>query len=238
MRSRISKKRPGRLLSTLEIQALDKFAIETLGMSSLSLMENAGRAVSSKILHRLNKRKKSQKPFVVIFCGLGNNAGDGFVVARHLHLAGVGVKTYIIGKVKNLKSDAAANYQILKWLKSGIRHVEAMNRFVKNDIAHCDVVVDAIFGVGLNRDVEEPFFSVIQAINKYGKYVVSVDVPSGLDSTSGRIQGNCVKANVTVTFSFAKKGFFKNDGPHYTGRVVVADIGIPKALIKKIKTHG
>ena len=99
------------------------------------------------------------------------------------------------------------------------------------DIRKADVIVDAIFGVGLNREVLNPFRNVIAIINKEGKKVISVDTPSGLDGTSGKIYGVCVKADVTITFTFFKKGFFKGQGPKHTGQVIVVDIGIPRKLL-------
>lgn len=228
----------GRSASAHEIQALDKLAIETLGIPSLVLMENAGRAVSCEVLRQLkrpNRLNRPKKPFVTIFCGLGNNAGDGFVIARHLHEAGLEVHTYIIGKAGHLKSDAAVNYRILRKLGGKVRVVAAVDNVICRDMARSDIVVDAILGVGLNRKIREPFQGIIEAINHSKKYVIAVDVPSGLDATTGRIYGICVRAATTVTFTFAKKGFVKNKGPRFVGRVVVADIGIPKGLINIIR---
>ena len=98
------------------------------------------------------------------------------------------------------------------------------------EIKKADVVVDAIFGVGLNRKIDEPIRSLIEAVNTHAKRIVAVDIPSGLDGTTGKIYGVCVKADTTVTFSFPKKGLGINEGPRNTGKVVVVDIGIPKKL--------
>ncbi len=208
-----------------QIQELDRLAIEKYGILSLVLMENAGRVVAQEVLKRLRNKRKS---VVCIVCGRGNNAGDGFVVARHLLNAGIKTKIFLIGKESDLKPDAAVNYQILK--RCGYR-IEVGEDVPSQQLSRADIMVDAIFGVGLNRPIEEPFKTVIETINKEAKYVVSVDIPSGLDGTSGKIYGVCVKADLTVTFSFAKKGFFKNEGPHAAGKIVVADIGIPRCLL-------
>lgn len=205
-----------------QIQALDRMAMEKYGIPSLILMENAGRAVAEEVLKSLRNKKN---PFVCVICGQGNNAGDGFVAARHLLNAGIKTKTFLIGKVNDLKHDAAVNYQILK--KAGYAIVSPQK------LSRADVVVDAIFGVGLNRAVGEPFKTVIETINKEAKCVVSIDIPSGLDGTTGKIYGVCVRADLTVTFSFAKEGFFKNEGPQRTGEIIVADIGIPERVSKK-----
>lgn len=217
-----------KIVTVKQIQDLDKIAIKKYGVPSLALMENAGRSVAQEVLKRT---KRVSNPRVCIICGLGNNAGDGFVVARHLINAGIKVSILLIGKGARLKNDAAVNYQILKKLKYPIREVgTGRDRSVRN-VPKADVIVDAIFGVGLNREVCDPFRSVVEAINEKGAKIISVDIPSGLDGTTGKIYGVCVKADVTVTFSFAKKGFFKNQGPKHVGKVVVADIGIPRKLL-------
>lgn len=218
-------------VSVEQIQELDRLAMEDYGIPSIVLMENAGRAVAQEVMKIL---KGLRDPRVCVVCGLGNNAGDGFVAARHLIDRGIKTRVFLAGKEKLLKDDAAVNDQILKKLKCPMREFQRLDRSVISRIAAADVVVDAIFGVGLNREVRGLFRAVIEAINQKAKCVVSVDVPSGLDGTTGRIYGVCVKAAATVTFSFAKKGFFYRDGPQYVGRIVVADIGIPSQVIKKV----
>ena len=208
-----------------EIQDLDKIAIEQYGIPSLVLMENAGCLVAGEVI-RLVKRIKT--PYVCVVCGLGNNAGDGFVVARHLWEAGIKTRVFLIGQGNRLKADAAVNYRILKKLKYDI--VETRHALSLRDIKKADIVVDAIFGVGLNREVASPFREAIEVLNTHAKEIIAIDIPSGLDGTTGKIYGVCVKAKTTVTFSFAKKGFFKNQGLKHTGRIIVVDIGIPKKL--------
>lgn len=215
-----------------QIQKLDKTAIEKVGIPSIVLMENAGRAVAEEVEKSLRGKRNG---VVCIVCGLGNNAGDGFVAARHLIDAGTSVKIFLIGQGRQLKHDAAVNYRILKKMKYPIIECGG-TRFcapagsISRDIARADVVVDAIFGVGLNRQIGQPFRGVIETINRRAKYVVAVDIPSGLDGTTGAMYGACVRADKTVTFSFAKKGFLKNYGPGHVGKVVIADIGIPARL--------
>jgi len=212
-----------------QIQKLDKDAIEKYGVPSLALMENAGRLVADVVIKKAGRIKN---PYVCIVCGLGNNAGDGFVVARYLINAGIKVKIFLIGRGCQLKHDAAVNYRILEKLKYPI--VETQDIAPLNDITRADLIVDAIFGVGLNREVLDPFRSIIKSINKSGKKIISIDTPSGLDGTTGKIYGACIKADTTVTFSFIKKGFLKSQGPEHTGKVVVVDIGIPAQLKDKV----
>jgi len=214
-----------------QAQRLDKRAIEKIGVPSLALMENAGNGVAKEVLKALKNKKT---PLVSIFCGLGNNAGDGFVIARHLVNAGVKVKVFVIGKGSKLKADAATNYRILKKLKYPVKEIKKLDRAIVQDIKKSAVVVDAIFGVGLSRTIGEPFKAIIEAINAHARNIIAVDVPSGLNGTTGEIYGTSIKANKTVTFVLCKKGFLIRQGPGHTGRVIVIDIGIPKKLIGKL----
>lgn len=214
-----------------EIQRLDKKAIERIGIPSIVLMENAGRLVAEEI-ERLVKEKK--KSFICVVCGPGNNGGDGFVAARYLRNRGKEVKVYFIGRASDLKADAAINYSILRKTKCTLLELTKMNVGFAQDVAQADVVVDAIFGVGLNREIRSPFKDFIHQINEKGRCVVAVDIPSGLDGTTGKIYGSCIKAAVTVTFSLPKRGFRENQGAFYAGKVIVKDIGIPKALLTEI----
>ncbi len=214
-----------RTLTVRQIQNLDTIAIERYDIPSIVLMENAGRAVAEEVKKSLRGKKK---PRVCVVCGIGNNAGDGFVAARHLMNVGISVKVILVSPRQEFKHDAACHYQILKKIKCPILS------FRPQEIARVDCVVDAIFGVGLNLEIAESFRRVIETINHKAKYVIAVDIPSGLNGTTGAIYGVCVKADKTVTFSFPKKGFFKNHGPHQTGKVIVADIGIPTQVIKRV----
>ena len=213
-----------------QAQQIDRFAIEKLGIPSIVLMENAGRLTAAEIIKKLNARRKNH---VVIFCGSGNNGGDGFVVARHLLSCGIKVKVFLIGKHQELKQDPATNYKILKKLKCPVESIACIDKKVLAELNRATVIVDAIFGIGLSRFVEEPYKSIIDAINQARKFVVAVDVPSGLDASTGKIFDICVKASVTVTFAVMKKGFLTTCVRQYTGKVVVADIGIPPEVIQR-----
>lgn len=219
-------------VSVKQIQALDRFAIDVLGIPSLSLMENAGRAVADEIVCQLRRMKGAS---VIIVCGAGNNGGDGLVAARHLRAVGVSPKVFVVGSGKAMSADAQANFNIL--VQAGFSPVminQASSSF-KRALSNADVVVDAIFGVGLNRDISGPVVSVIEAVNQSDAFVIATDIPSGLDGTNGVVRGICVKANVTVTFSVAKKGFYIKDGPRMVGMVKVVEIGIPLNTRRKSK---
>lgn len=212
--------------SAREIQKLDEIAVQKIGIPSIALMENAGRSVAQEVLRHL---KRFSQKHVSIICGLGNNGGDGFVCARHLINHNVRIKIFLIGNPDHLKNDAALNYKILRNLKIPIHVIDSTVSLKTLDVylKKSKIVVDAIFGVGLNRVITGPFKTVIEKINSAKAYVISVDVPSGLDATIGKIYGVCIRAKMTVTFSFFKKGFFINQGSRHVGKIVLVDIGIP-----------
>ena len=220
------KNRPA--VTVEQIQALDRLAIDEIGIPSLVLMENAGRAVAAEALKML---RRTARPRVVVVCGLGNNAGDGLVAARHLWNAGLAVRVFMAGGTDRLSPDAAVHYQILQ--KSGYRleSISAPDRAFQRAVRQADLVIDAIFGVGLNRPVGSPFKGVIDFLNDARRRVLAVDVPSGLDGTTGAVCGTAVRSAVTVTFSLAKTGLSRGQGPALAGRVEVADIGIPQRLL-------
>lgn len=221
-----------RIVTTAEIQKLDRLAIRDYGIPSLVLMENAGRSVAAAV-QALVKGKLTTR--VTIVCGTGNNGGDGFVAARRLWNAGIPVSVFLVGSPRQLKNDAAVNYRILKRCGYAVAVVNSSSVVLKNSLRRSGVIVDALFGVGLNRTIREPVLGIIQLINAAKAVVVAVDVPSGLDATTGKIWGTAVKADATITFTFAKKGFFVREGLRYTGKIRVVDIGIPMGRINNVK---
>jgi len=215
-----------RALSVRQMQALDRWAIEKIGIPSLVLMENAGRHVAGEVLRLLRSQRCGR---VVIICGSGNNGGDGLVAARHLLNAGIAVEIFHIGALASMKPDAQAHYRILKRSGHALQRIGKINASLRRQICRATLVVDAVFGVGLSRDITGLHADIITAMNRCARCIVAVDVPSGLDGTTGEIHGVCIKADVTVTFARAKQGFYKKHGPRQTGRVTVVDIGIPEA---------
>lgn len=220
-----------KVLSATQIQILDKLAIEKYGIPSVVLMENAGRAVADQASLLLQNKKK---PTVSIVCGLGHNGGDGLVAARHLLNQGFNVQIFILGKPSSFKKDAQLNYLILKKIGYPLQDTPIFNTILLKHIIKADIVIDAVFGVGLNRAIIEPYKSYIEGINQKAKQVLAVDIPSGLDATTGEIHGVCIKAHTTVTFTALKRGLQKAKGPKYVGKIIVADIGIPLKLKSRI----
>lgn len=218
-------------ITASQAQKIDYMAIHRFGMPSVAMMENAGRAVALLIDQRFKKLKPAT---ICVVCGPGNNGGDGLVITRYLINLGFFVKVFLIGQPSQLTEDARINYGIIKKMKADVTILTRITLGFLATVQQADLIVDAIFGIGLNRDIKEPFLSIIQAINQSRQKVFSVDVPSGLDATTGKTHSACVRANGTITFVLPKKGFFCNEGPRFCGRVHVVDIGIPSMVIQKV----
>ncbi|MFH2145711.1 MAG: NAD(P)H-hydrate epimerase [Candidatus Omnitrophota bacterium] len=220
-------------LDARTIKEIDERAQNEYAIPGLILMENAGLAATQVALQLIRRQRNKQ---VTVFSGPGNNGGDGFVLARHLANKKLKVKVFLLGKKNKLRGDARANFVILS--KIGVEAIElslAGWLQVKTQIKRAGLVVDAIFGIGLNKDISGIFEDVIKQINLRAEKVLALDIPSGLCATTGRIFKACVRADTTVTFGMAKKGFFKRYAKKYTGRIVVADIGLPRTLIEQYR---
>lgn len=219
-------------LTREEMLELDRKAIEEYKIPGIVLMENAGRNVAEEILKMLDDPQQAK---VAILCGKGNNGGDGFVIARHLHNHGISVDVFLVAKISDIlkDGDAGTNLQILLNMKIPVNEIfdiPGVNSILK-ELNGYNILVDALLGTGLSGDVREPFKTLISGVNNLNNPMVSVDIPSGLDCNTGKILGAAIKATKTVTFAVAKKGFYLNDGPSYTGKVIVSDISIPRELI-------
>ncbi|MEE2906217.1 MAG: NAD(P)H-hydrate epimerase [Planctomycetota bacterium] len=204
------------------IRDVDRRAIEDYGMNGLVLMENAASGASQLALELLDCDSGTSK--VVIACGPGNNGGDGYAMARHLHNAGCSVTILAQGEPRS-GSDAETNAHIA--MSMGLEPVEDVRV-----LANADLVVDALLGTGLDRPVNEAIAKVIQAINETTGRTLAVDVPSGLDSNTGRPLGTAVRATATATFVGWKSGFLADGAAAFTGALHVVDIGIPMALAR------
>jgi len=212
-----------RVLTAAQAKALDKKANEEFGISTLLLMENAGRSVSEEALKILRSRRGK----TAIFCGTGNNGGDGFCAARHLLAAGIKPDIYLAAKSGDVKNEAKANLGILLRLRQKITEVSPDNLFlIKEKIGKYGLIIDALLGVGLKGRIRYVYQELINIINASKAYVLSVDIPSGLDATSGRVPGVCVKADKTVTFVAKKRGMVSRPGKIYCGEILVRGIGV------------
>lgn len=219
-----------RILTVSQIQRLEKMAIDTIGLPSVVLMDNAGRAVAQSVLNAFSQARGLR---IKVICGTGNNGGDGFVAARYLWEAGVKVDVLLCGAEQDLKNAPQMFYRANKNLKIPIRLFSAINAAFVQQIKGADGVVDALFGIGLNRPLEGFYLDAVKAMNNSHKNIWAVDIPTGLDGSTGKVWGDCIRASTTVSFSCSKKGFLVNEGLQSTGQVQVVNIGIPDQLIRK-----
>jgi len=213
-----------------QMREMDRRAIEEYGIPGLVLMENAGRAAADEIWKVAGGRADAS---VVIACGKGNNGGDGYVVARHLHNRGMDPLVFVLAPFDQITGDAATNLAIIRRMGLAVHEVptdEDLHAF-EAAAAGADVVVDALLGTGLTGEVRGVLRSAIAAINRSARRVVAVDIPSGLDADTGEVLGECVRADATVTFAAPKIGLVTGSGPSMAGRVVVAEISIPREII-------
>ncbi len=215
------------VLTSSEMMAVDKKTIEEIGIPGPVLMEQAGRACAEEAEALLPENQPGR---IAVICGKGNNGGDGLVAARYLHNAGHEVEIFMLAHSDSLRGDALLNRNILNSLDVPVK-VRASQESVSNmDLKSFHVLVDAIFGTGLSKQVRGVYETAIEKINASGKPVVSVDIPSGLSSDTGQVMGCAVKATVTVTFGAPKVGQLVFPGADIAGDLVVADIGIPPSL--------
>ncbi len=210
-------------VTTPEMRALETNA-EYFGISLLQLMETAGRNVAEEIAARFNPKKTK----VALFCGAGGNGGDGFVAARYLTCLGFKVEVILAGKASTITSESAQrNWIALQPLRNIICIKEVTDSTLIPDI-QADVIVDALLGIGLKGKLRPPILQLVEKINTIDAFRVAVDVPTGIDSDSGNVLGNAVKANLTVTFYKVKPGLVK--AREQTGEIAVKNIGLPFEL--------
>lgn len=208
-----------------EMMELDRRAIEEFGIAAELLMENAGQAVFFALLKEFGVRGKR----FVVFCGLGNNGGDGLVVARKLHSGGAAVKAFILGAPGKFKGALKINFDIVSRLPIEMRRIQSAEE-IKPEVAQCDCIVDAIFGTGLTREITGLYRDVIELINRSGKTVFSVDIPSGVHGDTSKVMGAAVRADVTVTFGLPKIGNMLFPGYNLGGKLYVSHISFPPSL--------
>ena len=215
-------------MSRDQVRSVDRWAIEEIGLPGIALMENAGRSCAEFIMDRLSHATGRR---ICIFCGTGNNGGDGYVIARHLRNASHTVCVVLCGDREKVRGDARTNLNVLGALGEDIRCLDPGHADVPDLVASlaqgADMVVDALFGTGLQGPLREDCRTLVEAINALDVPILAVDIPSGLDCDTGRPLGAAVRADWTVTFVAVKKGFLAcSDAGEYTGEVHVASIGI------------
>lgn len=223
-----------KLATPEQMRQIDREAIESIGIPGIVLMENAAFQVSMKAAEILVKRNGSR---VLVVAGTGNNGGDAFAVCRHLLSMGYSVSLFALCPPESLKGDAATNANILRNMGFAIEVLSPGNlgRFAEC-CQQADLVIDGLFGTGLNRDIEGIALDVVDIINRYSACTLAIDIPSGIDGLTGRICGRCVRADYTVTFFLPKLGMVQYPGAAYLGELTVADICIPYALTEGMDT--
>jgi hydroxyethylthiazole kinase-like uncharacterized protein yjeF len=210
---------PRDFIASRDMRALELNA-EYFGVSRLLLMENAGHDVALEVASRFKPGKS-----VLVLCGLGGNGGDGFVAARHLSSMGFDVKVVLAGKAKEILDKAALeNWQSLQFLNQAIDILEVHDSSLIPETT-ADVIIDALLGTGAKGSLRPPILQLVRRINTMDAFRVAVDVPTGIDADTGKVSGEAVKADLTITFHKTKKGLEK--AKKYTGKLIVKEIGLP-----------
>jgi ADP-dependent NAD(P)H-hydrate dehydratase / NAD(P)H-hydrate epimerase len=220
-----------KVVSALQMQNLDRRAIQEFGIPGIVLMENAGRAtieVIDKYFPAMNVRK------IIIIAGSGNNGGDGFVVGRHLMNRGVEVEAFLLGHKAKVGGDAKVNLELYQKLRP-VQELHSPEDLMKiqTRIDHVDLIIDAILGTGVNSEIRGLYRDIIDYINSLPTPVVSIDIPSGIDASTGKILGTAIYADLTVTFGLPKIGLLIHPGIDRVGILEVADISIPSYLVQE-----
>ncbi len=222
-----------KLLSAAQMQELDRQTIEDVGIPGVVLMENAGRGMAEHIIERFVSLKPGP---VLVLAGKGNNGGDGYVIARHLIESGWQVVSLVLAARDAIQGDAAVNLNVLEACGGRVlfaTDVAALEQALAQQ-TETSLVVDALFGTGLTKPVAGLYAEAISWINRSPSAVAAVDIPSGIDASTGQILGQCVSADLTVTFAFPKTGQVSYPGAGFVGELVVVDIGIPSKVASQV----
>lgn len=224
---------PTMKLTREQSRQVDTYATEKLEMSSLVLMENAGRGCVD-----LLESQGINGP-VALLCGKGNNGGDGFVIARHLIIRGYEVRVLVVSHLQDLKGDALVNCELLKQAGVSITPIASkagtmpLAEILSQNASDCDWIVDALLGTGIEGPPRPPYDKLIEWINSEPGKKLAVDVPSGLDCNTGEPAPTTVVADVTATFVATKVGYDTEKAKRHLGQLHVLDIGLPPSLVEK-----
>ena len=213
------------LLSGKEMKECDRVTIQEFGVSSMVLMERAALAC----VEELYKSNADVSGKILVVCGSGNNGGDGFAIARLLHLDGRDVTVHFAGKETSCTPETLQQKRICE--------AYGVNFCSKPQIHEYTVIIDALFGIGLSREVTGTYAELIEKINRSNAFVLAADISSGVHSDTGAILGTAVRADLTVTFAFEKPGHYLGDGREYSGKTVLRQIGITKESLKGTAAH-
>jgi len=240
-----SAQRPGVTVSVARMQELDAAAIGTFGIPRLLLMEHAGLAVAQATfaVKRFGAAASpaiaptpsiSTTPIILVCCGPGYNGGDGLAAARHLDNAGIPVRIILLADPGRVRGAAAVNLRIVRKLGIPVSVIRSARDWSRRDWTRkrFGLIIDALLGTGIHDTVREPVHSAVLWINRQRCPVLSVDLPSGLSSDTGRPCGVAVRASRTITLGLPKTGLRRASARAWSGRVEVADISLPRILLK------
>jgi len=220
-----------KLVTAKQIRDMDRMAIRERNIPGTTLMLNAAEHIATEAMKHV-----PAGGCVAVFCGTGNNGGDGIGAAALLTDKGVSVRTFLIGNEDDLTPDAA-NMNVRYASLGGSLEPFTPSVDLVDYVSSCSVVIDALFGIGLNADLKNDALSAISVINSSRALVISADIPSGVHADTGAVMGDAVKADITITFTFAKPGHFVEPGCIYCGELHVCDIGIPRDLLSLVVSH-
>lgn len=209
----------------------DEMSIKDYFIPGIVLMENAAFGVINEIDKEIRKGSLPQTGIAAIVCGTGNNGGDGFAVARHLKSKGWYPEVFICGDAKKITGDALTNLEIIKKLEVPIFLFEEKGTGALNNmLSRSHIVIDAILGTGFKGKLKPHIEAVANIINNQSKYIISIDIPTGLNSDTGFAENSCIMADKTVTLGLPKIGLVINDGPNYCGELIVEGLSIPEKV--------
>lgn len=222
------------LYSIKQIRDADSFAIDRAGIPSILLMENASVSLLRHILH--HAPGLNEDSLIAILCGRGNNAGDGFALARHFYLSGFkNLKIIHTAEASDLTEDASKNFSLLKNLDTEgrmLRHYTGPADI--SSLSSADMIIDALLGTGAKGELREPFAGIVRAANELDAFRVAVDIPTGLDADTGYTR-LAFRAELTISLAELKRGLFVNSGPEYAGKVVKGYIGVGEHYFKSLR---
>lgn len=221
---------PESLYAADGVQALDRCAIEEFGVPGFELMQRAARSGFRQLM-----RHWPDASAVLVLCGAGNNGGDGYLVAAAAHRQGLTVRCLAVADPAKLKGDARKAYDTARDVGLNVEELEALGEGeLGNALAEADVVVDAMLGTGITGALRSPFDQVVATLNASGCPVLAIDVPSGLNASTGWIESDAVKAGATVTFIGLKAGLMTGKGPDVAGDVMFDDLGVPEDIYGRV----
>jgi ADP-dependent NAD(P)H-hydrate dehydratase / NAD(P)H-hydrate epimerase len=220
------QKLPTKLYTAAQVRELDRITMAECGIPGIELMSRAGNAVFRHLRIKWPNAKS-----IAVFCGSGNNAGDGYIIAGLAQAVGLKVTVYVFADPENLKDNAFIAY------RDYIKAKGTITPFQADQAINAEVIVDALFGTGLSKPITGVFAQAIQLINKSQSNVIAVDVPSGLNSDTGSVMGCAVKAACTVTFIGLKQGLFTGLAADYCGEIIYASLAVPKDVFKNVVSN-